>query len=67
MSDNISKLLTESEVAEAHGIAVGTLRNWRSNGSVDLPFVRVGGSIRYNPDDVREFIKRNTVTVEPKR
>ena len=35
-----------------------TLRHWRSTGSVDLPFVRVGGSVRYSESEVLDYLKQ---------
>jgi len=35
-----------------------TLRHLRSTGSVDLPFVRVGGSVRYSESEVLDYLKQ---------
>jgi excisionase family DNA binding protein len=51
-------LLSEREVAKRLGIAVATVRRWRWSGRPPLPFVRIGGSIRYELDDIEEFIRR---------
>ena len=58
---NFQKLMTPAEVAETLGIKPETLTVWRCQKRYDLPFVRVGRSIMYNPPDVAEFIKRRTV------
>jgi nicotinic acid mononucleotide adenylyltransferase len=47
-----------------------TLSNWRTSGKhLDLPYIRIGRSIRYRVGDLIEFRKRHTVggvkAVEP--
>ena len=54
-------LLTPSETAKVLGVKEDTLTVWRCQKRYDLPFVRVGRNIMYNPPDVAEFIKRRTV------
>jgi len=56
-----TNLITEQRAAEYLGVAPGTLRIWRCTGRVQLPFVRVGRSIRYRVEDVEQFVERRTV------
>ena len=53
-----SKLMTTSEAAEMLRLHPDTLRHWRSTGSVDLPFVLVGGSVRYSESEVLDYLKQ---------
>lgn len=53
-------LMTTSQVAKRLGVEEETLINWRYKGRTDLPFVRVGRLVRYRPEDVEQFIERNT-------
>ena len=53
-----TKLMTTSEAAEMLRLHPDTLRHWRSTGSVDLPFVRVGGSVRYSESEVLNYLKQ---------
>jgi predicted DNA-binding transcriptional regulator AlpA len=55
-------LLTETEVADKTGISVVTLRTWRS-GKKGIPYVKLGGSVRYRVSAVRDFIHRNSIKV----
>lgn len=55
-------LLTETEVADKTGISVVTLRAWRS-GKKGIPYVKLGGSVRYRVSAVRDFIHRNSIKV----
>ncbi len=62
-------LLPEDELIEDKGAAevlglsnFRTLSNWRSNDThPDLPYLRIGRSIRYRLGDLLEFRKRHTV------
>jgi len=53
----INKLLTPSDVSELLGVSIGTLEVWRSTNRYHLPYIKVGRSVRYKRDDVREFIE----------
>lgn len=55
------KLLSEAETADILGVKTGTLQVWRSTGRYDLPYVKVGGKVRYPPPGLRAFIKRRTM------
>jgi predicted DNA-binding transcriptional regulator AlpA len=55
---NIQALLRDSDVAHRLGWSVGTVRNKRSCGEGPA-FVRIGGSIRYRPEDVEAYIEAN--------
>jgi len=61
------KLPSEAETADILGVAPGTLQVWRSTGRYDLPYVKVGGKIRYPPPGLRAFIKRRTMSHTSKK
>lgn len=52
-------LLTTHQTAEVLGVSEIFLRASRCKKSLDLPFIRVGGSIRYRREDVEAFIERH--------
>ena len=52
-------LLTTKEVAALLGLHPTTLRIARSKHSLNLPFVRIGGAIRYLLADVEAYLARN--------
>lgn len=52
-------LLTTSEVSKITGLAVGTLENWRCNGTQSLTFVKLGHKVRYRSSAVKAFIIAN--------
>jgi excisionase family DNA binding protein len=56
----ISPLLDTKQAAQALNVDDQTLRNKRSKGTLDLPFVRVGGAIRYRLEDIKAFIARHS-------
>ena len=51
------KLLTADEVSDILGITPTTLSVWRSTKRYQLPWVKVGGRIRYRLIDVQKFIE----------
>ena len=56
----IEPLLTEAEVSDVLKVPSATLANWRSKGHIQgLPFVKVGGGVRYRRADVESFIQGN--------
>ena len=65
------ELVGEKVAAEIIGVYnFKTLSNWRSDGrNLDLPYIRIGRSIRYRIGDLIEFRQRHTVggvkAVEP--
>lgn len=55
-----SPLLTREEAAAYLNIRPQTLAVWATSGRYDLPFVRVGRSVRYRLIDLDSFIQRRT-------
>lgn len=54
-------LLTTAQATELLGLAPGTLATWRWRKTVRLPFIRVGGSVRYRLADIEAFLAKNVV------
>lgn len=55
------KLLTPNDVSKFLNISKLTLANARSSGTrINLPYTKIGGSIRYLQSDVEKFIEDNT-------
>ena len=53
-------LLTEKEVQEYYKINVNTLQRNRSVG-LGLPYVKLGGLVRYKVSDIEKYLDANTV------
>ncbi|MGN6529327.1 MAG: helix-turn-helix domain-containing protein [Burkholderiaceae bacterium] len=51
-----SENLAPRAVAQWLGVPEGTLASWRSTGRVELPFLKLGGLIRYRRADVEAFL-----------
>ncbi|QQX80827.1 helix-turn-helix domain-containing protein [Shewanella sp. KX20019] len=49
------KLLTPKEAADVIGYSADTLKNWRNTGLMELPFHKLGKSIRYDLQDLEDF------------
>lgn len=55
-----SQLLDDRQAAAAMTLQPGTLAVWRSTGRVNLPYIKVGRSVRYRVGDIREFLASRT-------
>ena len=53
-------LLTPSQAAKVLGISPGTLAVWRSTGRYALRYVKIGSRIKYQPEDLNQFIQERT-------
>lgn len=56
MSSNIPTLLTAEELAICLKLHPETLNAGRRSGAIKIPFLKIGGSIRYREADVRSFL-----------
>ena len=56
-----SILLTEKQVAEKYPFTLSTLRNQRITGK-GIPFVKVGGRIFYEAQDIEAYIHQHKYT-----
>jgi excisionase family DNA binding protein len=57
-------LITRKEAASFLGVSEATLRKWAWNKLIDLPFYKVGRTVRYSIEDLEEFLVRNKVHFE---
>lgn len=55
-----SPMTDENGAAEYIGIKPHTMSTWRCTGRYNLPFVKVGRSVKYRYEDLDAFIARNT-------
>lgn len=57
-----SKLLTTNELAANLNLHPATIRADRATGNaMGIPFIRIGGSVRYRPEDVTVYLEKNRV------
>ena len=60
--DMEEQLLTPAEVAGMLKISLHTLASWRRQANThDLPWIEVGGSIRYRNSDVQGWLDKRTL------
>lgn len=52
-------LLKEADVCQMLGLKDQTLRAWRSKRAPNLPYVKLGRSVRYRKEDVLLFIEQS--------
>jgi len=57
------QLLDNTQAAEYLGVSPTTLTTWRSTQRYDLPFVKVGGLVRYDEADLIAFIEARKVRI----
>lgn len=55
-----TSLLSSAEAAKLLNIHPVTLRKSRNKGTLPLPYIRIGGSVRYREEDILNFISSNT-------
>ena len=55
-------LLTRDQAAEYLGIKPQTLAVWATTHRYDLPFIKVGRSVRYRVSDLDAFLEQRTVS-----
>jgi excisionase family DNA binding protein len=57
-------LISESQAAQILGVAPGTLSVWRCTRRYQIPFVKVGRSVRYSRKALQAWIDERTYTGE---
>ncbi len=55
-----TNLLTPEQAAAFLQLHPNTLANWRHSRRVEIPYVKIGGAVRYRETDLLEFLQRNT-------
>lgn len=55
------ELVDERRAAEILGVRPNTLSVWRCTRRYDLPYVKVGRTVRYRLTDLQAFIEQSTV------
>lgn len=56
----IEALLTEQQAAEILNVTPGTLSVWRCTQRYNIPFVKVGRSVRYSRTALQSWIESRT-------
>ncbi len=64
LSAKIKTLLNSKQVADALGIKEETLQIWRSTKRYNLPYIKIGGRVRYTVEDVEKFIHERTIPLD---
>lgn len=54
------ELLTVAQVAEKIDVSTSTLGSWRSTGRHALPFIKIGGKVRYRASDLDAWLASRT-------
>ena len=54
--------LNTRQAAEFLGLKEQTLVLWRHTKSVNVPYLKIGGAVRYNLEDLQKFVEQHRVT-----
>lgn len=54
---NKSNLIAAEQAAHYLNISKGTLANWRTKGYPKLPYVKLGGSVKYRINDLDAYLE----------
>ena len=57
---SMSELLDTIEAAEYMNTPPKSMVTWRCTGRVKIPYVKIGGNVRYKRSDLDAFIAANT-------
>jgi len=57
----MATLLTQREAASVLRLSERTLERWRVSGKVNLPYVKLGNSVRYRLEAVERLIASRTI------
>ena len=57
----MTALLTQREAARLLSVSVRSLERWRCSGVIDLPYVKLGNSVRYQLEIIQRFIASRTI------
>jgi hypothetical protein len=57
------QLLDTHQAAEFLGISPTTLTTWRATQRYDVPYIKIGGLVRYSEDDLLAFIEARKVRI----
>lgn len=60
--DKSTVLYTRKEAAEILGVSPITLAVWSSK-KIRLPYIRIGGAVRYRNEDINRFLNNGFVDV----
>ena len=60
MEIKYNKLMSPKELSEYLGVKESSLAVWRTNKTYPLPYIKVGGLIRYNKDAVDKWLESRT-------
>lgn len=59
----MQNLIDEKSLAKILGKALQTLRNDRFK-KTGVPYLKLGGSVRYRMDDVEDYIEKSRITFD---
>lgn len=67
MSQTAKRLLTTREAADRLRLSSATLEKDRISGKLNIPFLKIGKAVRYDPDHLDQYIEtcRRRSTSDP--
>ena len=58
-------LLSTEQLADLTGNKKSTLITWRCTKTVQIPYIKIGKTVRYRLSDVLSWLKKNEVGTDP--
>jgi excisionase family DNA binding protein len=63
-NSNLPKLLKPAELSEHLAVPKATIYSWVRRG--DIPFVKLGGLVRFDPEEINNWIKERKHPIRKK-
>ena len=57
---NKQNLISAEQAADYLGVSTRTLANWRCRSWPNVPYIKLGRSIKYRPTDLDTYIKKHS-------
>ena len=64
MATTVDRILNEDQAAEFLGVKPQTLSVWRCTKRVQIPYVKIGRSVKYRMSALEAYLEANTVAGE---
>lgn len=58
--ENSQNLISPEQAADYLNVSTATLANWRCLGTPNVPYLRIGRSIKYRRSDLDDYIKKHS-------
>lgn len=57
----VKEFLNTKQISEMLNVTEGTIAVWRSSNRHDIPYIKLGKKILYDPERIQEWLKSKSV------